>query len=171
MIIKRFTDRIQRLFVLRFNHDRKNDNFLKDLKFVGEKKIAEIGFSEVKKIGRKLYEYSTHIASINNQYTINLRINNHDWPFPDKIYKSMGYTVHGFSFRFKYALPNIDAILNLTKYLINAESGTEDVENTLTDEIFYLVKKDIREKIKEYNAIPTKVSLMKVTFYTTKATE
>ena len=49
-LIKRFTGRIQRLFVPRFYHDRKNTNFLKDLKFVGEKKdIAEIGFSDTKK--------------------------------------------------------------------------------------------------------------------------
>ena len=82
----------------------------------------------------------------------------------------MGYTVHRFSFRFKYVLPNIAATLNLTKYLINAESGIEDVENTLTDENFYPVKKDIKEKMKEYNAIPTKILLMKVTFYTIKAT-
>ena len=66
VIIKRFTNRRQRLFVLRFYHDRKNFNFLKDLKFVGQKNIAEIGFPEVKKVGRKLYKYSTHIASINN---------------------------------------------------------------------------------------------------------
>ena len=99
-IIKRFTGRIQSLFVPRFYHDRKNTNFLKDLKFVGEKKdIAEIGFSDTNKIGRKLYQYTAYrIPSTNHQYTINLHISTFDWPFPDKFYKSIGYTVHGFSF-------------------------------------------------------------------------
>ena len=46
-------------------------------------------------------------------------------------------------------------ILNPTRYLINTESGTEDIENTLTDETFYLIKK-IKGKIEEYKAIPTK---------------
>ena len=40
-------------------------------------------------------------------------------------------------------------ILNPTRYLINTESGTEDIENTLADETFYLIKK-IKEKIEEY---------------------
>ena len=33
----RFTDRIQRVFVPRFYHDRKDTNFLKGLIYVGEK--------------------------------------------------------------------------------------------------------------------------------------
>ena len=49
----------------------------------------------------------------------------------------------------------ISPILNPTRYLINTESGTEDIENTLADETFYLIKK-IKEKIEEYKAIPTK---------------
>ena len=36
--VLRFTDRIQRLFVPKFYHDRKDKNVLKDLKYIGEKK-------------------------------------------------------------------------------------------------------------------------------------
>ena len=34
----RFTDRINRIFVPKFYHERKDTNFLKDLNYVGEKK-------------------------------------------------------------------------------------------------------------------------------------
>ena len=85
-----------------------------------------------------------------------MHISNFDWPFPDKFYKSIGYTIHGFPFKFRYAPSIIASILNPTRYLINAQSVIEDIKNTLTDEIFYPIKKDIKEKIEEYKAIPTK---------------
>ena len=145
-IVKRFSGRIQRLFVPWFYHDRRNNSFLKDLRFIGEKKdINEVGFSD-RKIDRRLYEYWTNGAGINNQYTIDLYISTFDWPFPDKFYSSIGYTVHGFSFKFKYAPSIIAWILNPTRYLINAESGIEDIENTLTDQIFYPIKKTLKKK-------------------------
>ena len=90
----------------------------------------------------------------------------------------MGYTVHGFSFTFKSAANNLSTILKLSNDLINVESGLEEVENTLIDELFYTVKK-IKEKIEEYNAIPikhfinesyflyNKSNLIKKTFITT----
>ena len=66
--------------------------------------------------------------------------------FPHKFYKTIGYTIYGFSFKFKYAPSIIASILNPARYLINAESCIEDIENTLTDEIFYSIKKDIKKK-------------------------
>ena len=90
----------------------------------------------------------------------------------------MGYTVHGFSFTFKSAANNLSTILKPSNDLINVESGLEEVENTLIDELFYTVKK-IKEKIEEYNAIPikhfinesyflyNKSNLIKKTFITT----
>ena len=42
--IRRYTNRIQWLFVPKFFHDRKDSNFLKHLIFVGEKKINQKGF-------------------------------------------------------------------------------------------------------------------------------
>ena len=38
-ITRVFNGRVQRLFVPRFYHDRRNVNFLRELKFKGEKKI------------------------------------------------------------------------------------------------------------------------------------
>ena len=120
-----------------------------------KKDIDEIGFSDAK-IGRRLYKHSANGVGVNNQYKIGLHISTFDWRFPDKFCRSIGYTVHGFSFKFKYAPSIIASILNMTRYLINAESGIEYIENTLTDEIFYPIKKGIKEIIEEYNAIPTK---------------
>ena len=48
-ITRVFNGRVQRLFVPRFYHDRRNINFLRELKFKGEKKeIDEKYFSEEK---------------------------------------------------------------------------------------------------------------------------
>ena len=57
--VTRFTNRIIRIFVPKFYHDRKDTTFLRGLQFVGEKsEIDEAGFSEFSSIlGRKLYEY------------------------------------------------------------------------------------------------------------------
>ena len=121
------------------------------MKFKGEKKFDEIGFSEEKLLGRKLYEY----ASEGNYFIIPLNRNNLDWPFSETFYSSLGFTVHGFSFTFKNAANNSCIILNPSNDLINVESGLEEVENTLIDELFYSVKK-IKEKIEEFKAIPIK---------------
>ena len=45
---------------------------------------------------------------------------------------------------------NLKTILNPSNDLINIERGGEEVENTLTKDLFYDIKK-IKEKIKEYN--------------------
>ena len=59
-ITRVFNGRVKRLFVPRFYHDRRNINFLRELKIKSEKKeIDEIGFSEEKLFGRKLYEYAS----------------------------------------------------------------------------------------------------------------
>ena len=100
---------------------------------------------------KKLYEYYLP----GNYYIRPLNRNILDWPFPDNFYVSIGYTLHGFSFAFKKAANNLSTILNPSNDLINVESGLEEVENTLIDELFYTVKK-IKEKIEEYNAIPVK---------------
>ena len=55
----RFINRIIKIFVPKFYHDRKDTIFLRGPQFVGEKsEIDEAGFSEFSSIlGRKLYEY------------------------------------------------------------------------------------------------------------------
>ena len=71
-----------------------------------------------------------------------------------KIDRDKSFTAD-FWFTFKNAANNLSIILNPSNDLINVESGLEEVENTLIDELFYSVKK-IKEKIEEYKAIPIK---------------
>ena len=61
-------------------------------------------------------------------------------------------------------------ILNPSTNLINTESNLEEVENTLTDGLFFPEKKHIKEKIEGYIAIPTKNSINESYFFTIKAT-
>ena len=154
--ILRFTDRLQRLFVPRFYRDRRNTtSFLKRLRYVGEKKeIDEKYFSEQGTgLGRKLYEY--RIGGDISRPVI-FKDKDMDWPFPEKIYESIGFTVHGFSFEFKNVANNLSTILNPEDNLINKESNLEEVQNKITEDIFCPQKKDIEDKIIEYNDIPTK---------------
>ena len=78
-----------------------------------------------------------------------------DWPFPEKFYESIGFTVSGFSFEFKNAPSNLKSILNPPNDLINVESGMKQVQNSLNEALFHVNKKDIEEKIAEYITIPT----------------
>ena len=78
----RFTDRINRLFVPRFYHDRRNVNFLKGLVYIGTKReIDEIFFSEIPLLGRRLFEYRINDVKAQKFHTREL-----DWPFPKKYY-------------------------------------------------------------------------------------
>ena len=92
--IKIFRDRIQRLLVPRFFHDRRQTNFLKDLIFIGEKTNIDLQFSKFKAIGRKLYEYRAP-----NQNISEYRLQEIDLPFPEKYIEEFPFTVSGFSFK------------------------------------------------------------------------
>ena len=149
--IIRYMNRIMRLFVPKFYHDRSDKNFLKGLLSVGEKReIDENFFSEIPLLGRKLYEYR-----IWNNNIVNFNPKDLNWSFPAKYYQSIGYTVHGFSFKFKNTDNNLSAILNPNDDLINIESGVENANNNLIEELFSN-KKTIEQKIAECNAIPIK---------------
>ena len=152
--IIRFTDRLKKLFVPKFYHDRKDTNFLKGLLYVREKKeIDERNFFEGLLLGRKLYEYRIN-GSDNGPVSFNTK--DLDWPFPEIYYQSIGFTVDGFSFEFKNADNNLSAILNPEDDLINVESGTEIADNNLTEGLFFSKKDTIENKIAEFNAIPIK---------------
>ena len=148
-LIKKFNDRIQKLFVPRFCHDRRQTNFLKDMRFVGEyPKINESQFCKFKSIGRRLYKYiptTQKIKEFNPQEI--------DIPFPEKYIEDFTYTVRGFSFKVN-GTNKIKEKLNPLSNLIDFETNTE--QNTISDEIFYPDLKYLKEKIAEYNAIPTK---------------
>ena len=101
-------------------------------------------------LGRKLYEYR-----IRNNNIVNFNPKDLNWPFPAKYYQSIGYTVHGFSFKFKNTDNKLSVVLNPNDDLINIESGVENTINNLTEELFSN-KKTIKQKIAEYNVIPIK---------------
>ena len=141
--VLRYTGKIQRLFVPKLYHNRRDKSFLKNLIYIGEKKeIGEKYFYEVgTSLGRRLYKYQ---IDKNNKRPLNIHPRDLDWPFPDKFYESTGYTVHGFLFRFKNLPNSISSILNPSYDLINIESNTEQAENNLTEELFS--KKKILKK-------------------------
>ena len=147
--IKIFRDRIQRLLVPRFFHDKRQTNFLKDLIFIGEKTI-DPQFSKFKAIGRKLYEYRAP-----NQKISEYRTQEIDLPFPEKYIEEFTFTVSGFSFKVN-GTNKMKEKLNPSSNLINFETNTESEQNTISDEIFYPVVKYLKEKIAEHDAIPTK---------------
>ena len=94
-LIKKFNDRIQNLFVPRFYHDRRQTNFLKDMRFVGVyPKINKSSFCKFKSIGRRLYEYRPTTRSIQEFNPREI-----DIPFPEKYLEDFTYTVSGFSFK------------------------------------------------------------------------
>ena len=99
-VVLRFTNKMQRLFVPKFYHERKDKNFLKGLIYTDEKKeIDERYFYEDgTSLRRRLYEYQ---IDKNNKKPLTIHPKDLDWPFPEKCYESIGYTVHGFSFKFK----------------------------------------------------------------------
>ena len=93
-LIKKFNNRIQKLFVPRFYHDRRQTNFLKDMRFVGEyPKINESSFCKFKSIGRRLYEYRPTTQKIKE-----FNLQEIDIPFPEK-YLEEFHTVRRFSFK------------------------------------------------------------------------
>ena len=92
-----YPDRTQRIFVPKYYHNRRRTNFLKNLKFVGEKpEINENYFSENEILSRKLYEY---VQSNNN--TFNLTGEELDFYLPDKWYRSIGIQLVGFHLKLK----------------------------------------------------------------------
>ena len=147
-----YPHRTQRIFIPKYYHDRRRTNFLKDLRFAGEKpELDEIYFQENQILRRKLYEY---VQSNNN--TFNLTDENLDFYFPDKWYNSTGYTINRFSFKIEKAPTELKTILDPKDSLINLESGIEEIN--LPDEEKFLTKteREIANKLSEYRAIPTK---------------
>ena len=94
-------------------------------------------------LGRKLYEYR---INRNKKRPKRIHPKNLDWSFPDKFYESIGYTIHGFSFKFKNLPNSLSSILNPSDNLINIESNTEQAENNLTEKLFFNKKKILKKK-------------------------
>ena len=135
----------------KYYHHRRT-NFLKNLKFVGEKPESnENYFHENEILGRNLYEY---VQSNNN--TFNLTGEELDFYLSDKWYNSIGYTINRFLFKIEKARAELKTILDPIDNLINVESGIEEIN--LPDEEKFLTKTEskIANKLSEYRAIPTK---------------
>ena len=101
-----------------------------------------------------MYEYR---INRNKKRPLNIHPRDLDWPFPEKFYETIGYTAHGFSFKFKNAPANLKSILSPQDDLTNDgdKDNLEEANNNFTSEIFFPAKKTIEEKIAEYKAIPT----------------
>ena len=68
---------------------------------MGEKKETdERYFFETPGLGIKLYQYT---SVKNNRKIKPFHPRDLDWLFPDKWYQSIGFTIHGFLFKFKNA--------------------------------------------------------------------
>ena len=65
-----------------------------------------------------------------------------------------------FSERYWFCVPKcihqIERTFATSKNLLNITSGTEEVDNALTQTDFFPIQKDIKDKIDEYNTVPEK---------------
>ena len=84
------------------------------------------------------------------------KTSDNDWPLPDTYFTSIGLTVRGFSFLFPNASAKLKEQLQPSKSLLNIESGTEETSNVITQNDFFPVQKEIKDKIDEYNGATTK---------------
>ena len=86
-----------------------------------------------------MYEYR---INRHNKRPLNIHPRDLDWLFPDKFYESIGYAIHGFSFKFKNVSNSLSNILDPSVNLINIESDTEKARNILTEELSSKKKKE-----------------------------
>ena len=149
--------RINRLFVRRFYHDRRRDkNFLKHLRFIRKHEPRKAFLNEPIGFGRAKYEYQDDINIPNSNATESLNADDNEFPFPEKFYKNIGFSINGFLFTFNNAQDDLKIILNPSVGLINdRENNIEVVDKNFTKELF-LDEKSLLDKIAEYKAIPTK---------------
>ena len=150
-----YRGKTERLFAPKFYHDRNTVNFLKELQFVGEfDAIGKTRFSENPTMfARKLYEYRTKTGETSTKF---IETKDNDWPFPDTYFTSSGCSVRGFSFVFPNASTKLKEHLLPSKNLLSITSGTEEVDNVLTQTDFFPIQKYIKDKIDKYNSAPEK---------------
>ena len=89
-----FNNKVRPVFVPKFFHNKRAENFLNYVEYVGEYGSDNVR-CEYSEAERKYYEYkkSTSGSSVKS-----LLITDSDWPFPETYYKSIGSTVRGFVF-------------------------------------------------------------------------
>ena len=96
-------------------------------------------------LGRKLCEYRINRNKIR---PLNIRPRDLYRPFPGKFYEAIGYTVHGFSFKFKNAPANLNSILNQQDDLMNDgdNDNLEKANNNFTNKFFFPAKQQLKKK-------------------------
>ena len=156
-ILVYYPRKIQCLFVPKIFHENSNTNFLKELKYIGERTdIDTPGYSEFpNEFGRNLYEYRNKTS---DPQTITLTIDDQDWHCHILIictyFKSVGTTITGSDFEFSNASRRLLAAFEPGSNLLNLESGTTTVTHFLIKDDFYLQQKPITDLIKKYNNFP-----------------
>ena len=157
-------DNKNKIFALKFYHDRASRNFLKPLKFV-KKHEANLRnrFGKPSTFDRVLYIY--HKKNINSRANHILNAYENEFFFPYKWHKTPGYAIYGFPFVFKDAPNKTDNILKPSLGLINdyANNNTEEINNTLNRNTFFN-EKTFNEKVAEFKAIPEKEFINKSFF-------
>ena len=78
--------------------------------------------------------------------------------------------MRGFGFLFPNASNKLKENFLPSKNLLNIESVTEGTVNVLTQNDFFPTQKDIKDKIDEYNGVPSKYFVNKSYFCTIKVT-
>ena len=136
----------------KFYHDKKDNNFLKFLSYVGEHEPDNLR-CEYPQIGKKLYECKKKTAGL---LARSIQSTDLDWPFPETHFKNIGLTVRGFDFCYPNLSTSLKNFFQPSQNLLNIESGTEEASTVPTQYSFYPVQQQIEEKIKEYNAVPSK---------------
>ena len=79
-----------------------------------------------------------------------------DWPLPEIYLKNIGLTVRGFNFFNPNLSTSPKNFFQPSQNLLIIESGTEKTSIVPAQYLFYPVQQQIEEKIKEYNAFPSK---------------
>ena len=160
---------MNKIFGLKFYHDRASRNFLKPLKFV-KKHEANLRnrFGKPSTFDRVLYVY--HKKNINSRANHILNAYENEFFFPYKWHKTPGYAIYGFPFVFKDAPNKTDNILKPSLGLINdyANNNTEEINNTLNRNTFFNEKHSTK-KLQNLKQSQKKNLLTKVSFYTIKA--
>ena len=144
-----FDNKFGRVFVPKFFHDKRAENFLL---YVGDG--PDNGRCEYREVGRKYYEYkkSTSGSSVKSVLATDL-----DWPFLKTYYKSIGSTVRGFAFSppklIWFTKKFHPTITNFNKNWIWNRRNNYNVP---TQYSFYPGQQQIEENIKGYNNVPVK---------------
>ena len=109
-------------------------------------------------------------AKTGETYNKFIEAKDNDWPFPDIYFTSKRCSVRGFSFAFPNASAKLKEHLLPSKNLLNVTSGTEEVDNVLTQNDIFLFKKIFKIKLTGTIRHLKKTLSTKATFYTIQAT-